>query len=371
MRKIIFLFFSVIALANCSDLISQIKKEKMLNLLTDSVYSCPTGLYEKVVTQTKPYENNPNFKNKQFEYNCNTSFWTIDTQGNIRQWDLNTNSISGGDTVLNGGSKGGLAFCGISPTFYCANSPNTGISYYDSTSGWLTISTPVEVLNNGGFNNDQYYMGIVGSYTKVLYYFDGINIITIDSLTTEYFPVCDIAVDSLGRAWVFTGSSMQTATNLNVYNNSGQISSYNINFTHLGAYGSFFLNNILYVGIYDSIYPIIINGNIAQLGTAVPFFYQNFCDLASCGKSNLFDSLIEQTKGKKINIYPSPTNGNLTIETHKNATIEIFNIEGQLTKKISAIDNQTIIDISDFAKGMYFINVTTDKEIITKKFIKQ
>lgn len=78
-----------------------------------------------------------------------------------------------------------------------------------------------------------------------------------------------------------------------------------------------------------------------------------------------------QLAESSINIFPNPTNNNLTIETSKKVTIEILDLERQIIKRITADGNQSTIDISALAKGMYFIKVTTEKEIITKKFIKE
>ena len=51
--------------------------------------------------------------------------------------------------------------------------------------------------------------------------------------------------------------------------------------------------------------------------------------------------------------------------------IEILNMEGQLMNSTTAIDEQTTIDISGFAPGMYFIKVKTEDGIAVKKFIKE
>ena len=74
---------------------------------------------------------------------------------------------------------------------------------------------------------------------------------------------------------------------------------------------------------------------------------------------------------KNINFYPNPASDKLTIKFLQKSTIEILNIESQIIKSINEAENQTVIDISDFARGMYFIKAKTDKEIIVKKFVKE
>jgi hypothetical protein len=71
-----------------------------------------------------------------------------------------------------------------------------------------------------------------------------------------------------------------------------------------------------------------------------------------------------------INIFPNPATEYLTIEAFQKSEIEILNIEGQIIKKIAATESLTTIDISDFAKGMYFIKAKMDAGIKVQKFIK-
>jgi len=74
---------------------------------------------------------------------------------------------------------------------------------------------------------------------------------------------------------------------------------------------------------------------------------------------------------EEMKIYPNPATNNIIIESPYQATIEISNIQGHLLKSIAANENHTSIDISDIAKGMYFVKVKTKKEIAVKKFIKK
>ncbi len=82
---------------------------------------------------------------------------------------------------------------------------------------------------------------------------------------------------------------------------------------------------------------------------------------------------IEESKADKsdLQVFPIPASDNLTIETSLKAKIEISNIQGQLIKRINTTENQTTIDISCYASGIYFVKMISDKEIITKKFIKE
>ncbi|MCX6258297.1 MAG: T9SS type A sorting domain-containing protein [Bacteroidia bacterium] len=70
-------------------------------------------------------------------------------------------------------------------------------------------------------------------------------------------------------------------------------------------------------------------------------------------------------------IYPNPAKENVMIINPQKLDIEILNLQGQLIKTINNAENQTTIDISALANGIYFIKGTTEKEIIVKKLIKE
>jgi len=80
-----------------------------------------------------------------------------------------------------------------------------------------------------------------------------------------------------------------------------------------------------------------------------------------------------------INIYPNPTTNQISMECTLtkpiNAFIEIQNILGQTIKR-TAINfpsgsTKTDIDISDFPRGLYFIQLQHENKIYSQKIIKQ
>ena len=70
-------------------------------------------------------------------------------------------------------------------------------------------------------------------------------------------------------------------------------------------------------------------------------------------------------------IYPNPATQNVTIETTNDAIIEIKNMHGQLVKLISSGNDKTIVDISDFPHGLYFVVINTNTGVIVKKLMKE
>tara|TARA_B100000809_G_scaffold17440_1_gene15483 strand:- start:2461 stop:3597 length:1137 start_codon:yes stop_codon:yes gene_type:complete len=321
------------------------------------------------------------FKSANFNPDCSSDFWTINSFGEIQQWSLINGSITGGAIILTGGGSG-LAYCGNpnSPTFYCSKYPSTGIMYYDSINNWVNIPTSIPVANNGGHGDDQFYIGVAGGGSKILYLFDGINLTIIDSLSSEYFSAFDLAVDTLGRAWVFKGNAVTSTTELNVYNNAGLISSYNITFNSMGTYGSFFLNDTLYIGMStfgtnpNSITPIIITGSSAQLGTPIPFPYNNYYDMASCQYSGSPTVSIPEISISDAMIFPNPTIGAITInlgEVKQDVKTTLTNSLGQVILSKNFTSTNFIKLNIDAPKGIYFLQLECNGEDITKKIIKE
>jgi len=79
----------------------------------------------------------------------------------------------------------------------------------------------------------------------------------------------------------------------------------------------------------------------------------------------------ESNNSSGISLFPNPSTDNITLIIPEKAIIEFLNIEGQKVKSMNANESITNIDISGFAKGMYFIKVKTDNGVTIKKFIKE
>jgi subtilisin family serine protease len=79
---------------------------------------------------------------------------------------------------------------------------------------------------------------------------------------------------------------------------------------------------------------------------------------------------------ENILIYPNPTSQNITITTFgansKESVVSIFNFDGKqmICKRINAEKSSTI-DVSTFAKGLYFVKVTNENGFETRKLIIQ
>jgi len=80
----------------------------------------------------------------------------------------------------------------------------------------------------------------------------------------------------------------------------------------------------------------------------------------------------ENNTSAYIKISPNPAKDNLTIETISNTvqSLEIVNLIGQTVYK-SNINKKATVNTSAFAKGVYILKLSSDKETIVRKFVKE
>jgi len=72
-------------------------------------------------------------------------------------------------------------------------------------------------------------------------------------------------------------------------------------------------------------------------------------------------------------VAPNPNNGSFTIDVGniENATIEIYNISGQLILKEALLESITPINLKQNPKGIYFVKVETKNKAIVRKITYQ
>jgi len=100
--------------------------------------------------------------------------------------------------------------------------------------------------------------------------------------------------------------------------------------------------------------------------------------LAGASEGNLIEvisnnsvSLDEKKSFDKLRIYPNPANSILNIDTkgEKILSVRVFTISGQL-KEFELNTNNTL-DVSNYKKGMYILQVETVNGTAISRFIKQ
>jgi len=81
--------------------------------------------------------------------------------------------------------------------------------------------------------------------------------------------------------------------------------------------------------------------------------------------------VIEINSAMSMSVYPNPCKNDITVCFPKKATFEIYNLNGQIIKTSSNAVYDSRIDLENLPNGLYIIKANTDKDILTRKFIKQ
>ena len=98
-----------------------------------------------------------------------------------------------------------------------------------------------------------------------------------------------------------------------------------------------------------------------------------------CSSYNVIIGFQEQVNNAGLTLYPNPTEGyinvRLSLPQTGNAILNIYDLNSQLltTKHLNVGVNDPVfqLDLTSFAKGMYFLQIHTDSEIFTQKIAVQ
>ncbi|MFZ4614465.1 MAG: T9SS type A sorting domain-containing protein, partial [Bacteroidia bacterium] len=90
-----------------------------------------------------------------------------------------------------------------------------------------------------------------------------------------------------------------------------------------------------------------------------------------------FTALKENAVTNSVSVFPNPTNGIISLKIENlqlnNAVVKVINLSGQTVYSNNLrnyANGTTIIDLSNQSNGVYFVQVVSDKEVITKRIIK-
>lgn len=115
-----------------------------------------------------------------------------------------------------------------------------------------------------------------------------------------------------------------------------------------------------------------ITGNNGVLGSNINSdFNDPIWGAATCGN---IVSIEEEEFNNKVTVYPNPNSGQFQISIENNtkdALIEVYDVVGNIIERRIINGNQTTLDISNQAKGVYFVKVRQNDTVIVEKMIVQ
>jgi hypothetical protein len=80
----------------------------------------------------------------------------------------------------------------------------------------------------------------------------------------------------------------------------------------------------------------------------------------------------ENASNNGVSIFPNPNNGIFTLEVNADdASVKVMNTQGQIILTKNILTNNAKIDLSNNAKGIYFVTVTSENGVSTQKVIVQ
>jgi len=227
-----------------------------------------------------------------------------------------------------------------------------------------------------------------------IYHYDGNEAVLIweSQGDTDRVISADIAVDSEGNAYFFTGNIIESpgvADTLHIISPDGEIiSEFPIEISTMGSSGAFFMYDTLYLffGPYMYLVPVHISSSGAVAGAQIPIpkvyletvfgpngtfdLYFMGIDADSCfGETLRLDDFLTVKKSK---VYPNPVTNQLFIESKEVVGgIEIYNLAGQklMSTAIKALNGE--VDVENLPAGTYLIKLISEGKITeTHKFIK-
>jgi hypothetical protein len=131
-------------------------------------------------------------------------------------------------------------------------------------------------------------------------------------------------------------------------------------------------NSVLAIEFYHD--TLIISGGFWTLGTDTIHKIAQWSGGNYTDTCNVYVGINDiEDLSNEVTIYPNPTTGNFTIyiENFKEAKLEIYTISGQVIIQQPLFENSTLIDLSNYPKGLFLAKIIADNEVTVKKIVYQ
>jgi hypothetical protein len=119
-------------------------------------------------------------------------------------------------------------------------------------------------------------------------------------------------------------------------------------------------------GATDSVYVVTQNGDYSVLVT------EGSCTSDTSNIANYTSINIQQLDDTQLTVlvYPNPTEGQLYIEHElEQVQIQVLNLHGQCLQRLESQEALIKLDLSHYPKGVYFMQLTDNKNSQTMKII--
>lgn len=283
-------------------------------------------------------------------------------------WTINNLTVTGlevyRDTDSNPSGRVRIAQISTSTRSYVDNGATSGTTYYywikanGSVNSNVASATPNGSSSGGGGSNSgkEIHNFSVSEKNSSFYTISG-NMNSNDG-SVSYNGVSltkRLKIES-STAITFTASSSATLTLVFDSNFTGDIKVDNVSYTASSGIATISISNGFHIISKDDV------ANLYYISTTY----------SSNRNANLLEAKIKTTD--EMIIYPNPSYNiiNVNLPTaNKNESLSIINMLGVEVLKVNSITITNTIDISNLAKGTYFIKRISNNKNETKTFIKE
>lgn len=310
----------------------------------------------------------------------NFDLWAVDGDGFIHQYKENQWSM---DSIV-----------GYSPIESIAIGYNQfGINTFLTHQGsihYVYNNGIWDTYNLGGFSGNN-----IGAYKYKRYTIEHLGSIIqgIDS-SNQYYQLLDllgetltgrdVALDSLGNAWVVTGINGHNPSEvLYVISPTGNVLKhyfFNGNMENYWFAGMAIVGDVLYASSNDNDLHRIELDESTMMASVVDVGHLNVgsstvADLASCSPGNpgsIYPTNVTSSNNidkSEFSIYPNPANSMLNVLSDNDLLIQLYSIEGRLCHQYFTDSKMTTINTHNIESGYYLLTISDQQKIISKKTI--
>jgi hypothetical protein len=77
------------------------------------------------------------------------------------------------------------------------------------------------------------------------------------------------------------------------------------------------------------------------------------------------------TQAKIIEVYPNPTQNQVTVKNKDAKKLQLFDVQGKLLQSVTVNNSNQTINLSSYATGTYYIQITlSNDKIVSERVIK-
>ncbi|MCQ2276827.1 MAG: fibronectin type III domain-containing protein [Bacteroidales bacterium] len=82
---------------------------------------------------------------------------------------------------------------------------------------------------------------------------------------------------------------------------------------------------------------------------------------------------VEDYEASNIDVYPNPTTGMVQVSSSKFQVsgVDVYDVYGKLLNTLSACGNEVEVNLGDYAAGVYFLHISSEDGVVTKRIVKK